>query len=80
MRPSFEAKSSRFPYIARYVRPSLIMSQTEAIAKRAKLAFESSQLLDSSERIHALGFIKEALLACKDDIVEANKADLQVHI
>ena len=52
--------------------------QVDLIAKQAKSAFEASQLLDSSERIRALRFIKDELEALKQEILEANKADLQV--
>lgn len=52
--------------------------QVDLIARHAKTAFESSQLLDPSERIHALKLIKDELEGLKEDIIEANKADMQV--
>jgi glutamate-5-semialdehyde dehydrogenase len=48
------------------------------IAKAAKQAFEASQLIPSSERINALNSIKFQLQASKDDILAANRQDLQV--
>ena len=55
------------------------MSQAvEAIAKNAKRAFESSQLLDVSERVRALNLIKDELEALRSQIQDANKADMQV--
>ena len=51
---------------------------TEEIARKAKAAFEASQLVDSSERIKALNLIKEHLVELKDEIQKANKADLEV--
>lgn len=50
----------------------------EVIAKATKAAFEASQLIPSSERIKALREIRTELEAAKDDILAANRADLQV--
>ena len=48
------------------------------IAKRAKAAFETSQLIDSSERVKALHLIKDELELLKNEIQDANKADMEV--
>lgn len=48
------------------------------IAKAAKAAFEASQLIDSSERVQALHLIKGELEELKDEILAANKEDLEV--
>lgn len=48
------------------------------IAKSAKAAFEASQLIDSSERVQALHLIKGELEELKDEILAANKEDLEV--
>lgn len=48
------------------------------IAKAAKAAFEASQLIDSSERVQALHLIKGELEEHKDEILAANKEDLEV--
>ncbi|PAV19653.1 gamma-glutamyl phosphate reductase [Pyrrhoderma noxium] len=47
------------------------------IAKRAKAAFEASQLIDSSERVKALHLIKDELGLLKNEIQEANKVDME---
>ena len=49
------------------------------IAKRAKAAFEASQLIDSSERVKALHLIKNELELLKNEIQDANKADMEVN-
>ena len=49
------------------------------IAKRAKAAFEASQLIDSSERVKALHLIKDELELLKNEIQDANKADMEVN-
>jgi glutamate-5-semialdehyde dehydrogenase len=54
------------------------MSSAEDIAKTAKAAFESSQLVPGEERVVALHAIRRALEARKDEILAANKKDLQV--
>lgn len=54
------------------------MSSAEDIAKAAKAAFEASQLIPSEERIVALHAIKRELEAKKDEILAANREDLQV--
>ena len=50
----------------------------KVIAKAAKTAFESSQLIPSSERVKALHEIRKQLENAKEDILEANKRDLEV--
>lgn len=54
------------------------MSGAEDIAKAAKAAFEASQLIPSGERVVALNAIKRELEAKKDEILAANREDLQV--
>lgn len=54
------------------------MSSAVDIAKTAKAAFEASQLIPSDQRVIALHAIKQALEAKKEDILSANKEDLQV--
>lgn len=53
-------------------------SSSEEIAKAAKVAFEASQLIPSAERIRALHAIKAELDKRKDEILAANREDLQV--
>lgn len=48
------------------------------IARAAKAAFEASQLIVSSERINALNAIKDQLNANKEEILAANRQDLEV--
>jgi hypothetical protein len=48
------------------------------IAKAAKAAFQASQLVPSSERIIALEEIVRQLEAAKDDILAANREDVEV--
>jgi glutamate-5-semialdehyde dehydrogenase len=48
------------------------------IARAAKDAFEQSQLIPASERITGLQEIGKELEASKDEILAANKDDLQV--
>jgi len=50
------------------------------IAKAAKHAFEVSQLIPSSERIDALNSIKRELHANRDEILAANREDLEVYV
>ena len=50
-----------------------------SIAKAAKAAFEASQLIPSSERVRALHELRKELEAAKGAILEANRADLEVH-
>ena len=52
----------------------------KGIAKAAKVAFEASQLVQSSDRIKALHFIREELESAKQDIFVANKSDVEVRI
>ncbi|GAA5849059.1 hypothetical protein JCM8547_006429 [Rhodosporidiobolus lusitaniae] len=53
------------------------MSTAEDTARAAKEAFDASQLLDSSERHRALLALKDALTQHKDEILEANKRDIE---
>lgn len=54
-------------------------NSAESIARAAKAAFEASQLIPSSERVLALHEIRKELEAAKEDILAANKQDLEVH-
>ena len=54
------------------------MGDTESIARAAKLAFETSQLLLASERMNALSAITRELQANKAQILEANRKDMEV--
>ena len=51
----------------------------EEIAKSAKAAFQTSQLVPSAERVKALHEIHAELEAAMDDILAANQKDLEVH-
>ena len=50
----------------------------EGIAKSAREAFEASQLVDVRERNIALQSIRKVLLERKDDVLVANKKDMEV--
>jgi len=50
----------------------------EGIARAAKLAFEASQLVPSSERTAVLEAIRQKLAENKEIIFEANRIDLEV--
>ena len=50
----------------------------EGIAKSARLAFEASQLVDVSERNVALQTIRKVLEQRREDILVANKKDMEV--
>ncbi|KIS02510.1 glutamate-5-semialdehyde dehydrogenase [Cryptococcus deuterogattii 2001/935-1] len=52
-------------------------SGAESIAIAARRAFEASQLVDPSERDVALKAIRETLQAAKDEILAANKKDME---
>lgn len=54
------------------------LSGAEGIAIAARRAFESSQLVDPEERNVALEAIKEVLQEKKDEILIANKKDMDV--
>ena len=56
--------------------------QTHAadIAKAAKAAFEASQLVPCSERVQALHEIRKELEAAKEQILAANRKDLEVNL
>lgn len=60
-------------------RGELTMASTDLVqlAKAAKTAFETSQLLESEERIKALNFIKDGLESRKSEILEANRRDME---
>lgn len=49
-----------------------------ALAQAARDAFTASQLLDASERHLALIAVKDALTQAKQEILDANKLDIQV--
>jgi len=49
------------------------------IAKAAKAAFEASQLIASSERVRALHELRDELASAKEEILAANRRDLEVH-
>jgi glutamate-5-semialdehyde dehydrogenase len=55
-------------------------TSTENIALAARKAYQASQLIPSSERINALHAIKTALEASKEQILAANKLDVDVRI
>ncbi|KAG8801809.1 hypothetical protein FRC17_006545, partial [Serendipita sp. 399] len=46
------------------------------IAKSARAAFEASQLLTSEQRSNALLAVREELERCKEEVLEANKKDM----
>ena len=54
------------------------MSGAERVARTAKESFDASQLLDSAERHTALIALKQALTDSKDEILQANKLDIEV--
>jgi len=53
-------------------------STAEVIARSAREAFEASQLIDVSERDVALKAIREILKTSKDEVLSANKQDMEV--
>ncbi|BGP25578.1 glutamate-5-semialdehyde dehydrogenase [Rhodotorula toruloides] len=53
------------------------LPSAEQVARTAKEAFDASQLLDSSERHTALLALKRALTGAKEDILEANRQDIE---
>lgn len=53
-------------------------SSAEGIAIAARRAFEASQLVDVSERNIALEAIRSKLEQAKDDVLSANKKDMDV--
>ncbi|BGP25587.1 glutamate-5-semialdehyde dehydrogenase [Rhodotorula toruloides] len=59
-------------YLSRVLRRALAQ-----VARTAKEAFDASQLLDSSERHTALLALKRALTGAKEDILEANRQDIE---
>jgi len=56
---------------------SPVLSSAETIAVAAKTAFEASQLVPSSERIKALREIRKELEASKNEVLLANRRDLE---
>lgn len=55
-----------------------LSSNAHDIAKAAKIAFEDSQLIPSSERLKALHEIRLALEDNKAEILDANRQDTNV--
>ena len=53
-------------------------SSAEGIAKAARGAFEASQLVDSVERNVALTAIREVLEGNREQVLAANKQDMEV--
>ncbi|GAA6022083.1 hypothetical protein JCM11491_004746 [Sporobolomyces phaffii] len=53
------------------------MSGAEQVARTAKESFDASQLLDSAERHKALIALKQALTTHKDEILTANRLDIE---
>ncbi|GAA5879659.1 hypothetical protein JCM16303_004121 [Sporobolomyces ruberrimus] len=53
------------------------MSGAEQVARTAKESFDASQLLDSAERHKALIALKDALTTHKDEILKANRLDIE---
>lgn len=53
------------------------MSSAEQIARAAKEAYESSQLIDASQRNGVLSDIQSRLQACKEEVLAANAKDLE---
>lgn len=51
----------------------------ESIARAAKTAFEASQLIPPEERVRALHEICKELEAAKENVLMANRRDLEVH-
>lgn len=51
-----------------------------ALAQAARDAFTASQLLDASERHLALIAVEDALTAAKQEILEANRKDIEVSV
>ena len=56
------------------------MGDTESIARAAKFASETSQLLPASERTNSLRAIAKELQASKSQILEANRKDMEVNL
>ena len=52
----------------------------EAVARAAKEAFDSSQVLDASERMRALEAVRRGLVEAKDEVLAANAKDLEVSV
>merc|ERR1711939_285617 len=50
----------------------------EAVARAAKEAFDSSQVLDASERMRALEAVRRGLVEAKDEVLAANAKDLEL--
>jgi glutamate-5-semialdehyde dehydrogenase len=53
------------------------MASAESIAKAARAAFEASQLVDPSERDVALSAIRSAIASARDEVLAANKLDME---
>ncbi len=59
---------------------SSFTSNAETIARAARSAFEESQLVDPSERNVALEAIRRVLEESRDEVLAANKRDMQVRM
>lgn len=53
------------------------MASAEQVAIAARRAFEASQLIDASERDVALDSIRSSLTSARDEVLAANKADME---
>jgi glutamate-5-semialdehyde dehydrogenase len=53
------------------------MASAESIAKAARASFEASQLVSPAERDVALTAIRDALSAARDEVLAANKKDME---
>ncbi|GJJ11112.1 hypothetical protein Clacol_005343 [Clathrus columnatus] len=58
--------------------PTVTVTDSVQLAKAAKLAFETSQLLDREERTRALNFIKNELEVRKSEVFDANRRDMEL--
>lgn len=64
--------------IATHTTMSESSSAAEVIAQSARQAFEASQLVDVSERNIALQAIRKVLEQRREDVLAANKRDMEV--
>ena len=60
--------------------PSAAANSAEAVARAAKEAFDAAQMLADAdvERIRALQLVRQALASAKQEILDANKRDVEV--
>jgi gamma-glutamyl phosphate reductase len=56
----------------------MVRETAEATAALAKRCFEASQVLEPSDRVAALEQLRLALTDAKQEILEANKRDMEV--